>query len=135
MRQGNLQEGLADYPDQSLDVVILSQTLPFLSRPAYILHEMVRVGRRAIVSFPNWGYWRCRLEYALNGRVPQAPDFEQTWDSERRWQWFTIADFEDLCRLEKLQVEARVFLNGNWRVHRGQTWRARTAVYQLTIDN
>src|SRR5690606_18498803 len=61
VRQGNLIEGLADYPDHSFDYVILSQTLPYLSGPAMILQEMLRVGDHAIVSFPNWGYWRCRL--------------------------------------------------------------------------
>ena len=56
VRQGNLEEGLADYPDASFDSVILSQTLPFLNDPAMILSEMLRVGSRAIVSFPNWGF-------------------------------------------------------------------------------
>ncbi len=132
VRQGNLQEGLADYPDQTLDVVILSQTLPFLNQPAFILNEMVRVGRRAVVSLPNWGHWRCRLEYLVTGRVPQEPDIAQRWDGERRWQWFTLADFEDLCRLEQLRIEDRHFLNGSWRISRGETWRARTAVYTLS---
>ena len=62
VRQGNLNEGLADYPEHSFDYVVLSQTLPFLSDAKKILLEMLRVGQRAVVSFPNWGYWRCRLE-------------------------------------------------------------------------
>lgn len=132
VRQGYLQEGLADYPDGLLDVVVLSQTLPFLSRPGEVLEEMLRVGQQAVVSFPNWGYWRCRLEYLVNGRVPQAPDFEQRWDDDRRWQWFTLADFEDLCRVQGIQIRGRVFLNGNWRVTKGENWRARTAVYALS---
>ena len=70
VRQGNLQEGLGDYPDRSFDYVVLSQTLPFLDDPAMILAEMLRVGERAVVSFPNWGYWRCRLELLLTGRMP-----------------------------------------------------------------
>jgi methionine biosynthesis protein MetW len=67
VRQGNVQEGLADYPDQSFDIVILSQTLPFLDDPKMVLGEMLRVGRTAIVSFSNWGHWRCRLELLLTG--------------------------------------------------------------------
>ena len=55
VRQGNLEEGLADYPDDSFDYVVLSQTLPFLDNPEMILREMLRVGEKAIVSFPNWG--------------------------------------------------------------------------------
>src|SRR5262249_4319793 len=56
VRQGNLQEGLADYPTKSMDTVVLSQTLPFLDNPAKVITEMLRVGKSAIVSFPNWGY-------------------------------------------------------------------------------
>lgn len=131
VRQGKIEEGLADYPNQSLDVVILSQTLPFLSHPAVILQEMLRVGQQAIVSFPNWGYWRCRLEMAFNGRIPQAPAFEQRWDSEKRWQIFTLADFEDLCHWHDIELQERVFLNGNWRIEQRENLFARTAVYAL----
>lgn len=134
VRQGNLQEGLADYPDGLLDVVILSQTLPYLNRPGEIVEEMLRVGRRAIISFPNWGYWRCRLEYLINGRVPPEPDFAQRWDGERRWQWFSVADFENLCRKKGFMIENRLFLNGDQTVDWGETWRARTAVYSLTAQ-
>lgn len=132
VRQGNLHEGLADYPDQSFDYVILSQTLPFLNNPVHILQEMLRVGQYAIVSFPNWGYWRCRLEWLFTGRLPQAPDIEQSWTDERRSQLFTIADFADFCAWAQIHIEAGVFLSGNWRVgERWPNWRARTAVYLL----
>ena len=131
VRQGKIEEGLADYPDQSLDVVILSQTLPFLSHPAEILQEMLRVGKQAVVSFPNWGYWRCRLEMLFNGRVPQAPAFDQRWDGDKRWQIFTLADFEDLCHWHDIDLEERVFLNGNWRIENRENLLARTAVYAL----
>lgn len=133
VRQGNLIEGLADYPDQSFNYVILSQTLPFLSDPGSVLHEMLRVGKQAIVSFPNWGYWRCRMELLINGRVPQAPDFEQKWHDERRWQFFTIADFTDFCRLADIVINDEIFLTGDRAIEGGwANWRARTAVYTLT---
>jgi methionine biosynthesis protein MetW len=77
VRQGNLQEGLADYPDKSFDIVILSQTLRYLNDPQMIVSEMLRVGHFAIVSFSNWGYWRSRLTLLLSGRIPQAPDHDQ----------------------------------------------------------
>lgn len=132
VRQGNLQEGLADYPDGLLDVVILSQTLPYLNRPGHVLEEMLRVGHQAIVSFPNWGYWRCRLQYLSAGRVPDPPDFPQRWAGDRRWQWFTVADFEDLCRQKGLRTEKKLFLAGQRPIRWGETWRARTAVYTLS---
>ncbi|MFL7870279.1 MAG: methionine biosynthesis protein MetW, partial [Anaerolineales bacterium] len=86
VRQGNLQEGLADYPDNSFDFVILSQTLRYLNDPQMIVGEMLRVGHFAIVSFSNWGYWRSRLTLLLNGRIPKAPDHDQPWDEPPRWQ-------------------------------------------------
>jgi methionine biosynthesis protein MetW len=67
VRQGNLHEGLGDYPDGSFDTVILSQTIPYLNDPAFIIWEMLRVGQRAIISLPNWGYWRCRLSLLFTG--------------------------------------------------------------------
>ncbi len=97
VRQGNLEEGLADYPDHSFDYVVLSQTLPYLDDPKMILREMLRVGEKAIVSFPNWGYWRCRWELLLTGKIPQAPDLPQSWFETPRWQALTVADFTNLC--------------------------------------
>ena len=132
VRQGNIAEGLADYPDSSLDVVILSQTLPFLNDPTFIINEMLRVGNCAIVSFPNWGYWRCRLEFLITGRVPQYPGFEQNWDGVKRWQLFTLSDFEDLTQWIGVKIENRAYLEGNQRIERHARWRARTAVYALT---
>ena len=132
VRQGNISEGLADYPDGSLDVVILSQTLPFLNNPSDIISEMLRVGHCAIISFPNWGYWRCRLEYLLTGRVPHYPSFEQRWNGEKRWQWFTLSDFEDMVDSTGVRIENRAYLAGNERIERSASWRAQTAVYALT---
>ncbi|MFK7805176.1 MAG: methionine biosynthesis protein MetW [Anaerolineae bacterium] len=135
VRQGNIGEGLADYPDGSLDVVILSQTLPFLNNPSEIINEMLRVGNCAIVSIPNWGYWRCRLEFLLTGRVPQYPGFEQQWDGVKRWQFFSLSDFEDLTQWIDVRIENRAYLEGNQRIEKWARWRARTAVYALTKIN
>jgi methionine biosynthesis protein MetW len=131
VRQGNLQEGLADYPDDSLDCVILSQTLQFLDDPAAVLLEMTRVGRRAIVSFPNWGYWRCRLALLWNGRMPPAPDYPQPWHDAPVWQVLTAADFRDLCRRRGFTIRQSVCLNGERTIRRLPNLRARTAIFAL----
>lgn len=133
VRQGNLQEGLADYPDNSFDDVILAQTLPFLDDPAMILHEMLRVGRRVIVSFPNWGYWRCRLELLLTGRIPQAPDLPQSWYDVPRWQAFTITDFGNYCHEIGIKIDEQVYLANGKRigVRRYKNLLATTAVFGL----
>ena len=116
VRQGDLQEGLADYPARSFDYVVLSQTLPFLDNPAMILKEILRVGDRAIVSFPNWGYWRCRLELLVTGRVPQAPDLPQPWHEKPRWQALSITDFGGFCRKTDVRIIREAYLAGGHRV-------------------
>lgn len=131
VRQGNLQEGLADYPDSSFEGVILAQTLQYLDDPVMVLSEMLRVGRRAIVSFPNWGYWRCRLELLVKGRIPQAPDLPQAWHEAPRWQALTAADFLALCRRERIAVRQAIFLAGAHAVRVRPNLRARTAVFSL----
>ena len=116
VRQGDLQEGLADYPARSFDYVVLSQTLPFLDDPAMTLQEMLRVGERAIVSFPNWGYWRCRLELLVTGRVPQAPDLPQPWHVKPRWQALSITDFGGFCRQTSVRITREAYLAGGHRI-------------------
>jgi methionine biosynthesis protein MetW len=111
VRQGNLQEGLADYPNKSFDYVVLAQTLPYLDDPQRVLDEILRVGERAVVSFPNWGFWRCRLELLVTGRMPQAPDLPQHWFDRPRWQAFTITDFVDFCRTHDISIVGQAYLS------------------------
>jgi methionine biosynthesis protein MetW len=133
VRQGNLQEGLADYPDGSFDWVILSQTLPFLNDPAMILREMLRVGRQAIVSFSNWGHWRCRLDLLLTGRIPVAVDLPQQWYEVPRRQLFTVTDFALFCRQIDIQIASEIYLNRGARIvpRRFKNLLTTTAVFTL----
>lgn len=133
VRQGNLNEGLADYPDHSFDYVVLSQTLPFLSDAKKILLEMLRVGHRAVISFPNWGYWRCRLELLATGRMPQAPDLPQPWYEAPRWQAFTITDFARFCQQINVTISQEVYLAHGRRiqVRKFKNLLATTAVFIL----
>jgi methionine biosynthesis protein MetW len=133
VRQGKLEEGLADYPRHRFDVVILSQTLPFLNDPVMILTEMLRVGRQAIVSFPNWGYWRSRLGLLLAGNMPAMPDLGTHWYDAPRWQAFTIADFAQLCQAQRIEIAQRAYLAGYHRLRTGllPNLRASTAIFLL----
>ncbi len=133
VRQGNLQESLADYPANSMDTVVLSQTLPFLDDPALVINEMLRVGKSAIVSLPNWGHWRCRLELLLTGRIPQAVDLPQAWYEVPRWQAFTITDFAQFCRQIGVEIRHEVYLGEGRRieVHRYKNLMATTAIFGL----
>ena len=133
VRQGNLQEGLADYPNASFDCVILAQTLPFLDDPAMILNEILRVGRRAIVSFPNWGYWRCRLYLMLHGRMPEMPELGYHWYEVPRWQAFTITDFGHYCRDLGIDIERQLLLSKGRPVNtrRFKNLLSTTAIFEL----
>ncbi len=133
VRQGRLEEGLADYPDAHFDYVILSQTLPFLNDPGAVLEEMLRVGRRAIVSFPNWGYWRCRLDLLLTGCIPQAPDLPQRWSDPPRWQALTITDFARFTRERGIRITRQIYLDRDRviRIRKFKNLLATTAIFQL----
>jgi methionine biosynthesis protein MetW len=93
--QSDLDEGLADIPDDRFDVVILSQTLQVVKRPRLVLSEMLRVGHRSVVSFPNFGHWRIRTHLALRGRMPVSDAIPYSWYDTPNIHHTTIADFRD----------------------------------------
>lgn len=133
VRQGNLQEGLGDYRDQSFNTVILSQTLPYLDNPAFIIGEMLRVGQRAIVSFPNWGHWRCRLGLLLTGRTPVAPGLPQPWEVSPRARPLTVRDFGEFCQQQGFKMARQIYLQGPHRVPArfDKNLRATIAIFEL----
>ncbi len=116
--QGDIDEGLADYPDQTFDYVILSQTLQETRRPRDVLREMLRVGRRVIVAFPNFGHWTVRMGMLRSGRAPRTRLFPYEWYDSPNIHFLTVHDFENLAAMEGLAVERRYFLSG----HRRVTW-------------
>ncbi len=135
VRQGNLDEGLGDYPDGSFDTVILSQTLPYLDDPAFIVCEMLRVGRRAIVSFANWGHWRCRLGLLFTGRTPLAPGLPQAWHTAPRARSLTVRDFIEFCAREQIKITRSIYLGESNRALRaarlGENLRVSIAIFEL----
>jgi methionine biosynthesis protein MetW len=133
VRQGDLHEELRDYPEHSFDTVILSYGLPYLNDPAFIVSNMLRVGRRAVVSFPNWGQWRCRLSLLLSGRMPTAPGDPQPWNEAPRARGLTIADFKTFCAAHQVRIATTTYLQGARRVpDRFDTnLRATWAVFEL----
>jgi methionine biosynthesis protein MetW len=111
--QCDIDQALADYPDQAFDYVILSQTLQETLRPRQVLREMLRVGRRVIVAFPNFGHWTVRLSMLWSGRAPRTKLFPYEWYESPNIHFLTVQDFENLARVEGLIVERRYFLSGN----------------------
>src|SRR5215217_2923956 len=109
--QGDADTDLVDYPDDAFDYVILSQTLQATRRPREVLENMLRIGRRAIISFPNFGHWRIRLQLLLNGQMPVTDNLPDSWYDSPNIHFCTIKDFRDLCQVAGVKVEKSVALN------------------------
>ena len=110
--QMDLEDGLAAFRDASFDCVILSETLQAIHRQEPLLKEMLRVGREAIVSFPNFGYWRARIQIALAGRMPVSKELPYQWYDTPNVHHCTLVDFGALCDKLGFKVLERVVLTG-----------------------
>ncbi|HEC75354.1 MAG TPA: methionine biosynthesis protein MetW [Methylophaga aminisulfidivorans] len=102
--QADLDEGLAQFADQSFDFVILSQTLQAIQRPDFLLEEIVRVGKNGIIAFPNFGHWQCRLQLSLGGKMPVSKTLPNAWFETPNIHLCTIKDFENLCDSHHLNI-------------------------------
>jgi methionine biosynthesis protein MetW len=109
--QGDADTDLVDYPNDAFDYVILSQTLQATRQPREVLEHMLRIGRHAIVSFPNFGYWKFRLQLLFFGRMPTTKNLPYTWYDTPNIHFCTIRDFRDLCRAVGAKMEKGVALN------------------------
>ena len=101
----DLDQGLVDFADLSFDYVILESTLQTLRNPLAVLREMLRVGRRGIVAFPNFGHWRVRFDLAVRGRMPVTPGLPYGWHDTPNIHLFTLADFLDYCQADGVTVK------------------------------
>ncbi len=113
--QSDLESGLAGFDDQSFDSVILSQTLQAMRHTELIVLEMLRVGREAIVTFPNFGYWAHRVQ-VLGGRMPVSKDLPYQWYDTPNIHLCTVADFDAFCAARSFRVLERVVLHDAERV-------------------
>ena len=112
--QGNADSDLSLYPDQSFDCVILSQTIQATNNPKNILIELIRIGRKAIISIPNFGYWKVRLGFATYGKMPITEKLSNNWYDTPNIHLCSILDFVDLCRELNIKIEKTIVLNSNY---------------------
>ncbi len=117
--QMDLDRGLGDFETDSFDYVILTQALQVVQRPDLLLREMLRIGRKGIVTFPNFGHWHCRVQIALRGRMPVTPSLPEQWYDTPNIHLCTVRDFEQLCREEGLHILRRNVVD---RYHRSNVW-------------
>jgi methionine biosynthesis protein MetW len=132
--QSDIDAGLADYPDRAFDYVILSQTLQETRHPRQVLREMLRVGRRGIVAFPNFGHWRVRVSMLTSGGAPRTRLFPYEWYESPNIKFLTVFDFENLVALEGLKIERRYFLAGSRKVRTLPNLMAEVAVYLVSRE-
>jgi methionine biosynthesis protein MetW len=111
--QGDADTDLAEYPSQVFDVVILSQTIQATGEPKKVLDDLLRIGRRTIVSFPNFGHWRVRLSLLLNGRMPRTLALDQAWYDTPNIHLCTIADFVGMARDCGAEIERALAIGKN----------------------
>ena len=109
--QGDADRDLEAYPAGAFDVVVLSQTLQATHRPRRVVEELVRIGRRAIVSFPNFGFWRMRLQLLVGGHMPRTENLPATWYDTPNIHFCTIKDFVQLCDEINVKMERAVALD------------------------
>jgi methionine biosynthesis protein MetW len=114
--QGDADTDLATYPDDAFDYVILSQTLQAVRRPKAVLENMLRIGRRAIVSFPNFAHWRIRLELGVRGRMPVTETLPVSWHETPNIHFCSIRDFLDLAGEIGATIERGLVLDRRGRV-------------------
>ncbi len=110
--QGDADNDLKAYPDEAFDYVILSLTLQATRNPRLVLNEMLRIGRRAIVSFPNFGHWRIRRWLLFRGTMPMTDALADPWYATPNIHLCTIRDFDNLCRELGIRIERRVAVSG-----------------------
>jgi methionine biosynthesis protein MetW len=119
--QGDIDDGLPDYPDKSFDFVILNQTLQVVKKPDLVLFEMLRVSEKGIVGFPNFGYWKLRASLLLKGRMPKTKVLPYEWYNTPNIHLCTIKDFNAFCQENGIKIEKRIFLSAErgGRIFRG----------------
>lgn len=133
--QRNLEQGLSDFGNDSFDFVLMTQALQVMKRPDLMLTELLRIGQQAIVTFPNFGHWRCRGYLGLKGRMPMSKTLPHAWYNTDNIHLCTCKDFERLCRQLNIRILRRHFLNhqqrDGWWLKRLPNILAEVAVYQI----
>ena len=136
--QGEADRDLADYPDDAFDHAILSLTIQATRQPKTVLRQLLRIGRLAIVSFPNYGHWQVRARLLFTGRMPVTENLPDAWYVSPNAHLCTIKDFADLCRAIDARVERAVAFNirgqrlGTWLPLTVHNLMGEKAVFMLT---
>lgn len=111
----DLNAGLSNFPDASFDMVVMSDTLQHVENASVMLDEMLRIGEECIVTFPNFGHWRCRAHLLLKGRMPVAKHLPHQWFDTPNIHLCTFQDFENLCEEKNLNIIQRLVVDSHYQ--------------------
>ena len=131
VHHGDIDDGLVDYPDQRFDVVTLSQTLQEVANTQWVIDEILRVGKLAIISFPNFAYWRTRLQLLFSGRAPRTRHLPYNWFDTPNRHVVTIADFKEYCHARQIEIFRWACLCHGGRIRSFPNLRAETALVAI----
>jgi len=128
--QVDIEAGLPEFEDNSFDVVILSKTIQSMHNTAETIDEMLRVGKQVIVTFPNFGYWKDRIQ-SIKGVMPKSKELPYSWFNTPNVHLCTIKDFDDLCKLNKYKIVDRLVLTDTKSVRFFPNLLGALALYNL----
>ena len=132
----DLNFGLRNYKDSSVDTIVMTQALQAVQRPDELLDEMLRVGDEAIVTFPNFGHWRTRWYLTARGRMPMSETLPHAWYNTPNIHLCTMTDFEELCASKNIRVLHKTVVDSehheNWAIRLWPTLLGEIAIYHLT---
>lgn len=131
--QGDANLDLGNYPDRAFDYAILSQTLQTAQRPDLLLDELLRVGRKVFVSFPNFAHWRTRAALMLDGRMPVTRALPLSWYETQNIHHVTVRDFRELIAAKGVSTEGVWYFSGGHEIGAvGANWRAEFVLFKLS---
>ncbi len=128
----DIDDGLPEYADEAFDFVIINQCLQELRKPYIVLSEALRVGRRAIIGFPNFAHYSARLQLAAQGRAPVTAALPYQWYDTPNLHFLSIRDFYEYCGKNNISIERQFFLAGNKQVRFWPNLLAYSAIYQIS---
>ncbi|MFQ3172055.1 MAG: methionine biosynthesis protein MetW [Oleispira sp.] len=133
----NLDAGLSNFKDNSIDTVVMAQALQAVQNPDLLVDEMLRIGNQAIVTFPNFGYWRTRLYLLLKGRMPMSESLPYNWYDTPNIHLCTFKDFEQLCHNKGIRILNKTVVddqhNEHWHIGVWPAMLGETAVYHISL--
>lgn len=124
--QGDIDEGLHGYPDKSYDYVVLNQTLQSTEKPDYVIQEMLRVGKKVLISFPNFAYWKVRFYLLFHGRMPKSKALPFEWYNTPNIHLLTIKDFYNFAKEYEFKIEKKICMTNS---------KIRNSVFHNFFDN